>query len=39
MATSHGFSAEIFNKYFTNIRSDASKYFTDDVVRYMYLMP
>ena len=39
MATSHAISAEIFNKYFTNIGSDASKYFTDNVARYMHLMP
>ena len=31
MATSHGISPEIFNTYFTNIRSDLTKIFTDDV--------
>ena len=37
MATSHGISAEKFNIFFTNIGSDLSKSFTDDVTLHWSL--
>ena len=37
MATSHGISPETFNTYFTNIGSDLTKTFTDDVKLYWFL--